>query len=64
MSGALLMRELRDAGDRSLSPYTMANLMRADSTFMDGLHRGLDDWKAGRVTPWVKVKKELGIGKR
>ena len=35
--------------------------MKADKEFMDGVKRGMEDVKAGRVRPWSEIKAELGI---
>ena len=35
--------------------------MRSDKKFMDGVRRGLEACKAGKVYPLDQVKRELGL---
>ena len=30
--------------------------------FMTGIREGMEDYRAGRVEPWSKVKRDLGLG--
>ncbi|MBA7711709.1 hypothetical protein ES703_120675 [subsurface metagenome] len=39
----------------------IAEYIKADKEFMDGIRRGVKDCKAGRVQLWSEVKKELHI---
>jgi len=39
----------------------IAEYIKADREFMEGIRRGVKDYKAGRVQLWSEVKKELGI---
>lgn len=64
MSGGLLLREYRELSAQGLNPNSMANVIKADSVFVDGMRRGLEDLKAGRIQSWAQVRKELGIGRR
>jgi len=40
----------------------LANYIKADRHFMDGIHRGVIACKEGRIRPWSEIKRELGIG--
>ena len=40
----------------------IAEYIKADQEFMEGIRRGAKDCKAGRVQLWSEVKKELNIG--
>ncbi|KKN65868.1 hypothetical protein LCGC14_0476850 [marine sediment metagenome] len=40
----------------------LADHIKSDSDFIDGIRRGLKDCKEGRVKPWSQIKQELGIG--
>lgn len=61
MSGAELLLVRKPTFELSFHDY-LAEYIKADTDFMDGIRRGVADCKEGRVTPWVEVKKELGIG--
>jgi predicted transcriptional regulator len=39
----------------------LANFIKSDREFVDGIKRGVKDCKAGRVQLWSEVKKELNI---
>jgi len=57
----LLVRKQPDRYNLSINDC-LANHIKSDSDFMDGIRRGLKDCKEGRVRPWSQIKKELGIG--
>ena len=39
----------------------IAEYVRADTEFMEGIRKGAKDCRAGRVHLWAEVKKELNI---
>lgn len=39
----------------------IAEYIKADQEFMEGIRKGAKDCKAGRVQLWSEVKKELNI---
>ena len=39
----------------------LARWFRSNLAIRDGLRRGLADIKAGRVTPWANVKRQLNL---
>lgn len=40
----------------------LANYIKADVNFIDGIRRGVDACKQGRLRAWAEIKGELGIG--
>jgi hypothetical protein len=40
----------------------LADELRNDKEFMDGVRRGLQDYHEGKVRLWSEVRKELGLG--
>ena len=40
----------------------VSSYIRGSHDFMGGIRRGLADCREGRIKPWSKIKKELGIG--
>jgi hypothetical protein len=52
------------SSDPTDMPYELyvARYWRGDAAFRDNIRKSLADLRAGRVTPWREVKKELGIG--
>lgn len=39
----------------------LADYIKADHDFVDGIRRGVIACKEGRMRPWTAIKKELGI---
>ena len=39
----------------------LAEYIKADQEFMEGIRKGVKDCRAGRVQLWSEVKKELNI---
>ena len=39
----------------------LADYMKSDVSFMEGVRLGIDACKAGKVRPWPDIKKELGL---
>ena len=39
----------------------LADFIRSDSEFMDGIKRGVKACKEGRTRSWAEVKRELGL---
>jgi predicted transcriptional regulator len=39
----------------------IAHYIQADSRFMEGIRKGIEDCDAGRVQTWAEIKKELNI---
>ena len=57
----LLERQVSSRHNMSLNDC-LADYIKSDSDFVDGIRRGLRDCKEGRLKPWPQIKKELGIG--
>lgn len=38
----------------------LANYVKSDDEFMEGIMRGVRDCKEGRIRPWSEVKKRIG----
>lgn len=57
----LMVRQQSDRHNITLNDC-LANYIKSDSDFMDGIRRGLKACKEGRVKPWSQIKRELGIG--
>ena len=47
-------------GHVSLNDH-IAEYVKADKEFMDGIRKGVRACCEGRVRPWAEVKKELGL---
>ncbi|HEX75767.1 MAG TPA: hypothetical protein G4O12_04200 [Dehalococcoidia bacterium] len=43
------------------SSNELVESLKSDAKFMEGIKRGVADYKAGRMRDWEDVKKELGI---
>ena len=61
MSGMELVVDRQPNYETPFYDY-LADYIRADKDFMDGIRRGIADCIEGRLSPWSDVKKELGIG--
>lgn len=59
VAGAAVLVE--DPTDMPYSAYK-ARYVRLVPDVREGIRRGVADLKAGRVTTWEEVKRELGIG--
>ena len=60
--GEVFMLKVKEGsrGEVSLNDH-IADYIKADQEFMEGIRRGAKDCKAGRVQLWSEVKKELHI---
>ncbi|MHB8084375.1 MAG: hypothetical protein ACYDHZ_00920 [Dehalococcoidia bacterium] len=54
-----LEEEIFGVTDEQAAKMNMS--MEEAAKFMDGVKKGVEDVKAGRVKPWDQVKKELHI---
>lgn len=62
MSGTVLERRLGYALiDELASLFIDDNLSHCHS-FIEGIRKGLEDYRRGKMRPWADVKKELGYG--
>ncbi len=60
MSGAMLLDPRERAHSQSFDRYITEYMIR-DDEFMDGVRRGIVDWREGRVTPWKELRSRLGL---
>lgn len=62
MSGAVLERKPRySLSDELASSFINDNMSHCHS-FIEGIRKGLEDYRQGKMRPWADVKKELGYG--
>ena len=57
----LMVKVKNDNYGMSLNDY-LANYIRSDSEFMDGIRRGMTACKEGKIKPWSEIKENLNIG--
>lgn len=60
MTGTVIDREEKYTMSDELAFSFVSEYMHHCTSFIDGVKRGLEDYRQGKLRPWAEVKKELG----
>jgi len=60
MTGTVIAREEKYTISDELAASFMSEHMNHCASFIEGVKRGLEDYRQGKLRPWAEVKKELG----
>jgi hypothetical protein len=60
MTGIVTFREEKYTISDEVASSFMSEYMNQYASFVEGIKRGLEDYRQGKLRPWAEVKKELG----
>lgn len=60
MTGAVIDRKEKYIISDELASSFMSEHIYHCASFIEGVKRGLEDYRQGKLRPWAEVKKELG----
>lgn len=60
MTGTVTDRNEKYTATDELASSFLSEHMNQCASFIEGVKRGLEDYRQGKLRPWSEIKKELG----